>query len=421
MLLDLLMISNIAVPIMCIIGFCHNDKGFIIDHVFILSAGFIFYWILPVCIYYFGFFISPFSLSQSAISASYGVTYINLTRILQLQYLIITSGIYTSFIIGHILSVRMRIIYFRINHFSLKPLKYLAFVYLAFLILLTVGHYGYLFKGYTKEVFTLKGNIITLNILILTVLMMYFTLLDKSSKFRNIFHNYIFYLYLICTILLASLGNRTWIICGILSFFIIYTNYYKRIPIKWAGLGLALLVVVVATSAQYRTGNFTSIPTDRIISLALHDTFVIHLGLKDYLSNNDINLFNFPIVLVSKLYKIIPTLIMPNKAEMYYTYSDIGVNFFSVQAAWHSFGTLMTHFGAVGSMLLSFILPFIMNYLKNSIYLKASFIVITAHFAAPFFRDFDDFIIKIVLQICIIMPLIYLLICNIYPKITNKL
>ena len=72
-------------------------------------------------------------------------------------------------------------------------------------------------------------------------------------------------------------------------------------------------------------------------------------------------------------------------------------------------------------MLLSFILPFIMNYLKNSIYLKASFIVITAHFAAPFFRDFDDFIIKIVLQICIIMPLIYLLICNIYPKITNKL
>jgi len=422
MLLDLLMIFNIAFPTLCIIGFCHNKRGFIIDHVFILSTGFIFYWILPLFTYYFGFFNeSGDSLSQQYLADTYGVTYYILGFSIQVKYLIITSGIYISFIIGHILSIRMKFKYYRIVPFSLKPLQYLAFISLAFLILLAISYHEYLFKGYTREIFSLKGNFITLNVISLTLLMMYFTLLDKNSNFKNIFQNHIFYFYLISTILLASLGNRTWIICGILSFFIIYTNYYKRIPITYLGLGLVLLIVALATTAQYRTGNFRSIPTDRIISLGVHDTFVLHNGLKDYLSNNDIDLLNTPIVLVSKLFKLIPTLIMPNKAELYYTYEEIGVNFRAVQAAWHSFASLMAHFGAVGSMLLSFILPFIMNYLKNSIYLKASYIVITAHFAAPLFRDFDDFAIKIVLQICILMPFIYLLICNIYPRITKNL
>jgi hypothetical protein len=157
-------------------------------------------------------------------------------------------------------------------------------------------------------------------------------------------------------------------------------------------------------------------PIDRIIYLGLFDTFAIHNGLKIYLINNEIQLFNFPIVLFSKFFNMIPTLIMPNKAELYVTYSEIGVNVKSIQAAWHSFGLMMVHFGAVGSMLVSFSLSILLNYLRNSIYLKASYVVITAHLAAPIFRDFDNYAIKIFLQISIIMPFIYLLICNMYPK-----
>ena len=416
--LDILMFANIVFPILCIIGFCHSNKGIIIDHVFIISAGYLFYWMMPLVTYHYGFLENIFNEEKYAIY--FGVENNMIEYAMKIKYLIIAFGIYVSFIIGHALSIRIKINYYKIYPFSLKPLKYLSYIFLALLILFTITYQEYYLKGYTKSIFTLKGNIIALNLFILTLLIMYFTLSNKSYKYTNVFKNNTFYIYVISSILLASLGNRTWIICGILSFFIIYTNYYKRLPIKYLTLLFVSLIIGLAVFARYRTGNFDSISIKRIIQLGFFDTYAIHNGLKAYLVNNEIQNFNFPIVLLSKLYNIIPTLIIPNKEEMYTTYSEIGVNFKSIQSAWHSFASLMVHFGAGGSMLLAFFLPFMLNYLRKSIYLKASYVVITAHFAAPLFRDFDNFAIKIFLQICIIMPLIYLLICNIYPRVTER-
>ena len=55
MLLNLLLITNTVVPILCIIGFCHSKKGFQIDHVFVISAGYLYYWMMPLFTYHYGF------------------------------------------------------------------------------------------------------------------------------------------------------------------------------------------------------------------------------------------------------------------------------------------------------------------------------------------------------------------------------
>ena len=381
MLLNLLLITNTVVPILCIIGFCHSKKGFQIDHVFIISAGYLYYWMMPLFTYHYGF-LETLNFNEKEFSSILGVENYIIEYNMKIKYLIITFGIYASFIIGHALSIRIRMNYYRIYPFSIKPLSYLSYIFLALLIVITVANYEYYFRGYTKTIFTFKGNVIALNLFILTLLIMFFTLSDKSYKYKYIFKNNIFYVYLISSFFLASLGNRTWIVCGILSFFIIYTNYYKRLPIKYIMLGFITLIIVLAVFAQYRTGNFSRMPINRIIYLGLFDTFAIHNGLKGYLINNEIQIFNFPIVLFSKLYNMIPSLIMPNKEVLYFTYSEIGVDFKSIQAAWHSFASLMLHFGAGGSMLVSFSFPILLNYLRNSIYLKASYVVITAHCAA---------------------------------------
>jgi hypothetical protein len=52
MLLNLLLITNTVVPILCIIGFCHSKKGFQIDHVFVISAGYLYYWMMPLFTYH---------------------------------------------------------------------------------------------------------------------------------------------------------------------------------------------------------------------------------------------------------------------------------------------------------------------------------------------------------------------------------
>ena len=139
-------------------------------------------------------------------------------------------------------------------------------------------------------------------------------------------------------------------------------------------------------------------------------------SLKYYLINNGIDYFNYPIILFSKIIGIIPTHLMPNKSDYYTSLSDIGVDYISIQAAFHTFPLLMIHFGIIGSILLAFISPIVLQYLKKSAHLKASYITIVAYLAAPFFRDFDNYAIKIVLQMSIIMPISYLIICHISAR-----
>ena len=98
---------------------------------------------------------------------------------------------------------------------------------------------------------------------------------------------------------------------------------------------------------------------------------------------------------------------------LYYSYSEIGSNITSVQGSNHTFVLLMVHFGIIGSMILAFLLPFLLNYLMGSIHFIAIYVFLTAHFAAPLFRDFDNYVIKIFLQFALLMPLLYLFICGI--------
>ena len=156
-----------------------------------------------------------------------------------------------------------------------------------------------------------------------------------------------------------------------------------------------------------------------IVFLALFDSFAMFNGLKYYFINNGIEYFNYPIILFSKIIGITPTHLMPNKSDYYISLSDIGVDYIGIQAAWHTIPVLMIHFGIIGSILLAFISPIVLQYLKQSAHLKASYITIVAYLAAPFFRDFDNYAIKIVLQMSIIMPVSYLVICYISAKRTQ--
>ena len=58
MFLEFLVILNILTPVYCIYIFCYNESGFKLDHVFIVSCGFIYFWMLgkffqcSICIQY---------------------------------------------------------------------------------------------------------------------------------------------------------------------------------------------------------------------------------------------------------------------------------------------------------------------------------------------------------------------------------
>ena len=160
--------------------------------------------------------------------------------------------------------------------------------------------------------------------------------------------------------------------------------------------------------------NLKAVNLNRLVYQALFDTFATHNSLKFFLAGDTLQYFNIPIVLFSKISNIIPSFIMPDKHILYYTLEEMGYNNLEVQGASHNFVLLMAHFGVAGTIIVAFIFPFIINYFKSSFHLFAIYVFITAHMAAPIFRDFDNFVIKIFLQFTILMPLFYLLICGIY-------
>jgi len=171
-------------------------------------------------------------------------------------------------------------------------------------------------------------------------------------------------------------------------------------------------VLLLGVTAMIRAGDIEHYTLHNIIRLGLFDTFAVHNSLKYYLVNNEIELLRFPILLINNLLNIIPLLLMPDKGSLLMNFKDINADIISIQAAFHTFPQLMVHFGIIGSIIISFFSPFCLNYLKQSIYMKASYVVIVSVLAAPFYRDYEGAIIKLIIQICILMPLLYLVLCN---------
>ena len=50
MLLNSLIIVNFIIPLLGMVVFCVNKKGCKIDHVFLFSAGYLYFWIMPLMV-----------------------------------------------------------------------------------------------------------------------------------------------------------------------------------------------------------------------------------------------------------------------------------------------------------------------------------------------------------------------------------
>ena len=148
------------------------------------------------------------------------------------------------------------------------------------------------------------------------------------------------------------------------SCFYVSNCLYMRV-IRFIFYLFVLFILLLGLIPQIRGGNIDNISFFNAVYFAVYDPFAMFNGLKYYLINNGIDYFNYPIILFSKIIGIIPTHLMPNKSDYYTSLSDIGVDYIDIQAAWHTFPMLMIHFGIIGSILLAFISPIVLQYLKK--------------------------------------------------------
>ena len=116
MLIDLLIAINILIPIFCSIVLCYNNKGIKLDHVFIVSAAYLYFWMIPLTAYRYKIF--NYIIQEGNFAHMFNLNNIILGESDKIKYLICIICIYLSFIIGEIISRNMRYRKYRIKYLS---------------------------------------------------------------------------------------------------------------------------------------------------------------------------------------------------------------------------------------------------------------------------------------------------------------
>ena len=415
MILNVLIYSNLIIPIITVIILCHDRRGFKIDHVFLFSIGYVYYWVIPMYVFEYQYMDTIYSEVYFARIFYMDSNIYKLKNTLKIYYLINILAIYIFFLIGEIIFRTIKFKRYIIKPFNIKALDILLYILIFIWLLLTIYTSNHYFRGYLAKGIPYKGSIIALNIFLLLLFHFKYTNLKYNIRFKNIFFTKYFFIYLMSAVFLVSLGNRTWVMCGVISFIVLYSNYYRRISFVKLTIAFIILAIFLMSYAYIRTGH-TEISLNHLIIQSVWDPLAMHNGLKYYLVNYHSNLINIPSALLSQIITIIPTVLLPYKYDYVLNLTNIDIDKIQMQAAKHAFPILISHFGIIGTLLLSFLAPLVFNYLKNSIYLRASYIIMAAHITAPFFRDYDNYVIKIFLQMCILMPITYLFICNLFYR-----
>ena len=181
-MLNSLIVVNFIIPLLGMVVFCVNKKGLKIDHVFLFSAGFLYFWIMPLMIYKLKIY-EIYSMMLFAIHGKYLIDEIGLLLSIitekafsdnfsvenyvvsddkYIKYLILLFCIYAAFIIGELISSKIKYKTHRVSSFSLKPLDVILYIYLGILILMAVFSYNYYFKGFAQIItltnFTQKAH-----------------------------------------------------------------------------------------------------------------------------------------------------------------------------------------------------------------------------------------------------------------------
>ena len=143
-MLDSLIFINIIIPIFCCFISSFNRHGLRFDHVFIVSAAYIYFWIIPLTVYRFKLF-TPL-VREEKFASSFSLENIILSEDDQLMYLTCILSIYLAFIIGEIISRQFKFKRYKLKYFTPSPFHLLLILYTFILIVITFTTVNVSFK-----------------------------------------------------------------------------------------------------------------------------------------------------------------------------------------------------------------------------------------------------------------------------------
>jgi len=406
---NFLLLCNLLIPITIIARRIILRGGVEIDHVFLFSCGFIFYWILPIVLGLKNYIYA----SDLWYSIFYKLTYYQL-----ITYMSYTLIFYTSFIIGDLSSSKIpKHLLGKTYSFDSKLLDIPLLI-----AIITGGCFAYplldnFFTGYIiMRIHPGTGPLTATTILLLSIAFMYVRNNHKEScnslRFFKLTFNKAFVVYLIFAILLVSIGGRLVFISSILMICVLYSVYFKRIKL-WRVAAIFFTIIILSHMIiMFRMFSldgmlsYNKYISDKIPVYLLSETMNVSFSLIHFLNNYTFPVIQFPTILLSRLVTIIPTFIFPAKTALVVTYGSLGYEILSPTGGLNSFVSFVVHFGTAGTVIFLFCISLFLGWLKAKLTqpYQTMYVMTCGWLAISFFRYFDMTIIKLIFQFSILTP-----------------
>ncbi|EMJ96561.1 hypothetical protein [Leptospira alstonii] len=389
-----------------------NIKKFrlIVDHSFLLILGFIYYWYLPFIPY------EMEDINNVILSLDVVELYEHVSLEAKICYLVTSSLLIVSFILGEIIfkkkthqwnflkkefnfsKVSMDLFFYGLVIFGTISLKYMLPV---------------LFRGYSavSEWPLQRGWFISVNVALIVLFCINASFemehMEKSGwkqKLSKFFLNKYLIVSLLFGFLMYSTGNRGYLTLSIISILLVLQRIFKSFKLTAVMLCIIILAIANAVWGHIRAQN--PITFYKIVQSLFMEPGYVGMTLVSHLTENELQLFQFPTPLLSNLVGIIPSIIFPDKFKYIHAANEVGNSIRSFQGTTHNYVELIVNFGLIGAMMFMFFLSLSLNFLKRNKSFSGVYIAICSFLPFFFFRDLPNTLIKYILEFTIILSVL---------------
>lgn len=370
-------------------------------HNYLFIFGFIFYFILPLCV-----------VLTSSFSNYPGMDYLYkyYNKSFASLYCIIITSLLLSFTCGSLLPLKFTKIKKDVPKkefvFGNRDLFLILIPFFLYAQVIIFMNRGSLFQGYLVEYNTqFMGNIATLNTLFIFWLLYY---KSKNDNSNTLFSYFLFFCITEFSIVLLGLGSRMYILVPLVSY-LIYLLEAQKITIKKLIVNTILAILFFLCIGVWRLGDKISI--DGMLYIGFAEPCLTWISAESMFTLNDsIPLFAIPYNFLTSFINFIPSILIPNKSTLI---EPIALSYDSPFGATNLLLSLISNFGILGSCIFLFSMGFILTYIRincHSLFFKTYYLCICGILPFQFFRDGFSVTNKMLIYNLLIFPFIFILI-----------
>lgn len=393
---------------------------FYLNHRTCIAAGYLFYVLLPL------FLLESSIQFQDSVYQKLKDYYMCIPVENKLYYIVVSFLWLAAFFMGcRCKKIRfvqkMRLIDAKRADRSYRYLqKGIFLAVLLFELLLLYRGRSQLFAGYSSDMtVSLRGTLYAgLIMLFSLVLLNYFSGNTRGMKALLINKWGIF--YIILALLILTTGGRLYVVSNLVALMIAVTYLDgKGIPLqKLAGFFAAVLLAVGfigswRLSGVFGTEGVAGISFENIFYNILQEPLYTNFSIITYLGgSNVVRLFSFPKVFFSSWINMLPSIVMPDKANYILTIADREASVSAPLGALHYFTTFNIDFGFLFAVLFFFALGYWLSRLEkkcgeNAALYCTVYVLASSNLMFTLYRDpVSVSVIKNIFEFSIMVPAI---------------